>query len=68
MRLGWQFSRDKQEFAISSPWERTDLTIPEEFVEEIGRVYGYKNITGVLPPLATQKPTSAASPSSVHAS
>jgi len=57
IRFGWEFSRDGEEFAIASPWERTDLTIPEEFIEEIGRVYGYKTMQGILPPKPKKAPT-----------
>ena len=32
------------------PYHRLDLTIPEDLVEEIGRIYGYEKITGTLPP------------------
>lgn len=49
VRFEWEFSRDGEEFAITSPWERTDLHEPVEFIEEIGRVWGYRNITSVLP-------------------
>lgn len=49
VRFEWEFSRDGDEFAITSPWERTDLHQPVEFIEEIGRVWGYRNITSVLP-------------------
>lgn len=31
------------------PWERTDLTIEEDLIEEIGRVHGYEHIDSVLP-------------------
>jgi phenylalanyl-tRNA synthetase beta chain len=50
VRFGWTFSRDNEEFAISSPWERTDLHIEEEYIEEIGRVHGYSTLVGSLPP------------------
>jgi phenylalanyl-tRNA synthetase beta chain len=50
IRFDWEFSRAHDEFAITSPWERTDLTYPQAFIEEIGRVYGYANISGIMPP------------------
>lgn len=38
-------------FAITVPFERLDLRIPQDLIEEIGRVYGYENITAKeLPP------------------
>jgi len=51
IRFEWEFSRADDTFAITSPWERTDLTYKEAFIEEIGRVYGYANIKGILPQL-----------------
>ena len=32
------------------PVERLDLIIPEDVVEEIGRIFGYEHIKGILPP------------------
>jgi phenylalanyl-tRNA synthetase beta chain len=51
VRFEWEFSRDGEEFAITGPWERTDIHIKEDLIEEIGRVYGYVNI--VSKPLST---------------
>ncbi len=33
----------------AGPFERTDLQIEEDFIEEIGRIYGYDNVTSVVP-------------------
>ena len=33
----------------TGPFERTDLTIPEDFIEEIGRIHGYKHVEAVVP-------------------
>jgi len=33
----------------TGPWERTDLLIEEDFIEEVGRLYGLDNITSVVP-------------------
>jgi phenylalanyl-tRNA synthetase beta subunit len=52
LRLGCDFSKDEGgTFTVSSPWERTDLHTVPDFIEEIGRVYGYRKIKGILPPL-----------------
>ena len=32
------------------PFERLDLTTREDIVEEVGRIYGYDHIQGILPP------------------
>ena len=34
---------------LTPPLYRLDLKIPEDFVEEIGRLYGYENIPAVVP-------------------
>lgn len=49
IRLEWEFSRHDETFAVTSPWERTDVVIKEAVIEEIGRIYGYKNITPIMP-------------------
>lgn len=51
VRFEWEFSLDGEEFAITGSWERSDLLTKEAFIEEIGRVHGYANITSQLPPL-----------------
>lgn len=33
-----------QRFVVTVPFERLDLLIPTDMIEEVGRVYGYKNI------------------------
>jgi phenylalanyl-tRNA synthetase beta chain len=55
VRLEWEFSLDGEEFAVTGPWERTDINIKEDVIEEIGRIYGYRDLVGILPPHA-EKP------------
>lgn len=52
MRFEWEFSLDKnkEEFAVTASWERSDVTSKEAVIEEIGRVYGYLNIESQMPP------------------
>ena len=40
---------DGSMIVVTVPNWRTDLEIPEDIVEEVGRLYGYDNITPVLP-------------------
>ncbi|MFT5831872.1 MAG: phenylalanyl-tRNA synthetase beta chain [Candidatus Paceibacteria bacterium] len=40
-------------FVCVGPWERTDLLIESDFVEEVGRLYGLDNIVSVIPDTAT---------------
>lgn len=35
---------------VTPPLIRTDLKIPEDIVEEVGRIYGYENVAAKLPP------------------
>ncbi|MDB5238712.1 MAG: phenylalanyl-tRNA synthetase subunit beta, phenylalanyl-tRNA synthetase beta chain [Candidatus Parcubacteria bacterium] len=35
---------------LAIPYERLDLVIREDIVEEIGRIYGYDHVQGILPP------------------
>ncbi|MEK7662437.1 MAG: phenylalanine--tRNA ligase subunit beta [Patescibacteria group bacterium] len=37
------------EYLVAVPSERLDLTIKEDLIEEIGRVYGYRNIKAIKP-------------------
>jgi len=40
-------------FTVTPPFERTDLVIPEDLVEEVGRIIGYDKVPATeLPPLA----------------
>jgi len=35
--------------SCTGPWERTDLLIEEDFIEEVGRLHGLLNIVSVVP-------------------
>jgi len=35
----------RQAFGVYTPLERLDLTLPEDIVEEVGRLYGYEHIS-----------------------
>ena len=56
LRFEWEFSYDKNkdEFAVTGPWERTDIHIKEDVIEEIGRMYGYSNIESNLPKMSEE--------------
>lgn len=36
---------------LEAPFERMDLNIPEDYIEEIGRLYGYINVASQVPPI-----------------
>ena len=44
------------QLVLAIPAHRLDLTIPEDIVEEIGRVYGYDNVKGSLPDMPSFVP------------
>jgi phenylalanyl-tRNA synthetase beta chain len=54
-RLGFPYKEQSDIFEVQPPAERLDLTIPEDLVEEVGRIIGYDKIAPVeLPAFATQ--------------
>jgi len=60
-RLGCEVKASGDKFSVSAPSYRMDLEIPEDLVEEFGRLNGYDNIPDTLPvmgsaPLAHDKP------------
>ncbi len=48
-RFGWKYETVGEIFTVVSPFERTDLNIAEDVIEEIGRIYGYEHVTAVTP-------------------
>lgn len=56
VRFEWEFSRSNDTFAVTPPWERTDMHIKEDVIEEIGRVYGYTHIASLLPSARSESP------------
>jgi phenylalanyl-tRNA synthetase beta chain len=45
----FSFEREGDDFKLFVPPLRLDLVIPEDMVEEIGRIYGYDKVKPVLP-------------------
>ena len=57
-KLGFEVTRsDKSldEIIVSVPRRRLDISIEEDLVEEVGRIYGVDNIEGKLPALAMKE-------------
>ncbi len=49
-RLGFKFLKSStNQFMIEIPSFRLDVSIPEDLIEEIGRIYSYEKIRSVLP-------------------
>lgn len=42
-------NKDENTLVCTGPFERTDLLIEEDFVEEVGRLYGLSNIVSIVP-------------------
>ncbi len=50
--LGFVVKNDSETINITVPsWRTNDISIPEDIVEEVARVYGYHNIPSVLQPI-----------------
>ena len=45
---------DDPTMIVSAPFWRMDISIPEDIVEEVGRLYGYQNVPVVLPTRTTK--------------
>ncbi len=48
-RLGFEFSVKEDTFNVKPPSYRFDLTIEEDFIEELARIYGYDHIPSYSP-------------------
>ncbi len=48
-RLGFLTTVSGEEVTTTAPFERTDIIIPEDVIEEVGRVYGYQHVASVVP-------------------
>ncbi|MFH1611853.1 MAG: phenylalanine--tRNA ligase subunit beta [bacterium] len=56
-RLGFKFQVLSSKFQVEVPTKRIDVSIPEDLIEEIGRIYGYENISSQFPNAALIPPT-----------
>lgn len=51
VRLGLAFEKNNDTFTVTPPFERLDMVIPEDLIEEVGRIIGYDAVPDVaLPP------------------
>lgn len=50
-KFNYEFSFENGNWQVKIPYMRLDLSLPHDFAEEIGRMYGYENIAPVLPKL-----------------
>lgn len=50
-KLGFETSLKEDIITVSIPRRRVDISIKEDLIEEVGRIYGVDNIEGILPKL-----------------
>lgn len=43
-RLGFEFQELEEHYVVTPPFERLDLALPEDLIEEVGRIIGYDRI------------------------
>ncbi len=55
-RLQCTYTHEAGSFTVTPPFERTDLVIPEDIIEEIGRVYGYSTIESAQLAVPPERP------------
>jgi phenylalanyl-tRNA synthetase beta chain len=55
-RLGMAIERTEQGWDVTPPAFRFDLSIEEDLIEEIGRIYGYDNLPSSTPSVHLQMP------------
>jgi len=48
-RLGFSTKEENKKFLVTAPFERTDINIAEDVIEEVGRIYGYDHIESIVP-------------------
>lgn len=52
-RLGFKAEAKGDNITVTVPRRRIDIDIPEDLIEEVGRIYGVNNIEGKLPRVPT---------------
>lgn len=48
-RFGWTYTAVDGAFSVAVPFERLDISIPEDIAADIGRIYGYTSIPAIRP-------------------
>jgi len=54
--LGFKIKEKKQEIEVTVPTRRLDISLPEDLIEEIGRIFGYEKIPPVMPTAVLTSP------------
>ncbi|MCT2535065.1 phenylalanine--tRNA ligase subunit beta [Aquibacillus koreensis] len=53
-KLNFNYDQDGENFTVHVPTRRQDITIFEDMIEEVARIYGYDNLPFTLPQGASQ--------------
>ncbi len=53
-KLGFEYKVNGRTITVTVPTRRMDISIKEDLIEEVGRIYGVDNIEGKLPTLPTR--------------
>jgi len=56
-RLGFELKEKDNKLKVMVPVRRLDINIEEDLIEEVGRLYGYDNMIGILPISTIKKGT-----------
>jgi phenylalanyl-tRNA synthetase beta chain len=54
-RLGFELKEKDNKLKVMVPVRRLDINIEEDLIEEVGRIYGYDNMIGILPITSIKK-------------
>lgn len=54
-KLGFNATNNADNITVTVPTRRIDISIKEDLIEEVGRIYGINNIEGKLPKLAIKQ-------------
>ncbi len=56
-RLGFETQANGENMTVTVPTRRMDISIKEDLIEEVGRIYGVDNIVGKMPDIAPKMGT-----------
>lgn len=48
-RLGFSYEATSDGWIVTAPFERTDVTIAEDAIADVGRIFGYEHVASVVP-------------------
>jgi len=48
-RLGFTYETLDDGWSVTAPFERTDVSIAEDVIADVGRIFGYEHVTSVVP-------------------